>query len=553
MILLTSFFFISREYFKVLGEAIRTNPYRKAATAMASVMSKHGIAPGATDTLGKVPPPGIVEKRCALTKALRHAHSCNVKLNATKEEIQAMCCDVERPKSQPPSSAQPESSQSEKAIMTGHLLTLVSEAQTTSKRIYETAVGLHICEDFLRQPDDLRILDFSRSGRIQIPNYNLNHASQLCLEWLYSTAVKWVKDFREENKKDTKFIAIFENFTKATKEYLDAVTCANQVFRVMLYPNDYGRECLQEYVTSLGHVLRNDIMMEVQSLRRAFDSIQYSFERLGWAASIAWMKFSGQKITVETLNQKGIQADYSTFQHKFYEGPSKGKGRKVTLDPATVKPGSAVNAAIKSLSQTSVEKPAKAEKKKSRKKVLDTAVNLDPIVESFDTFKKTKVAGQMSASVTGFQEVSKVKKIKKKLKAKPKTADDLPSESSGVYSLPSVGGLPESESNSTVKLTPLVDETGEGVTVSLPPNLRKQFGEVFGTHLIPKKPKKKKPKKKVNAKGDAKSKLEEVAELQTPVETDAAIEVKQIEILKEPPPPETAQEDEAASIISLES
>ncbi|ODM97113.1 hypothetical protein Ocin01_09565 [Orchesella cincta] len=333
------------EYFEILDETIRTNPYRKAATAMASVMSKHGITSNTGNVLGK--PPSLQqtstapEKKCALTRAVKLAQNCGQKLNLLKEDLQVLCSEFGKKPVALPSGISPDGSGSlsfstssvDKATLIGHLVTLIGEAETIARRIYETAVGLHIAEDYFRQPEDLKVLDFSNAGRIQIPNYNFNHASQLCLEWLHSTALKWLRGFKDEGEEELgEFIKLFESFTKAVKDYTEAVCLANQVFRVLLYPNTQGKESLQEYVLAMGHLLKNDVIMEIQSLRRAFDNIQYTFERVGWAASIAWMRYSGKSVTVETLNENGLQVDRSSFQHKFYEGPPKNKWKKKDLD-----------------------------------------------------------------------------------------------------------------------------------------------------------------------------------------------------------------------------
>lgn len=503
---------------------------------MASVMNKHGITSNASSALGK-PVAGLPEKKCALTRALILAQNCNQKLNVTRDELQALCCDLGVKSDISSSSKEPEKKEklesdttvenpSERAVMTGHLLTLIGEAQTIAKRIYETAVGLHVAEDYLRQPDDLRTLDFSASGRIQIPNYNFNHASQLCLEWLHSTATKWLRGFKEDGGDDNiQFIKVFENFTKAVKDYTESVCLANQVFRVLLYPNAYGKECLQEYVLSLGHVLKNDIMMEIQSLRRAFDSIQYSFERLGWAASIAWMKYSGQNITVETLNENGIQVDHSMFQHKFYEGPSKQKKKgtggcgKCTKHDGTPKPKTMVTKLLLPRSNRANTGENKGENA-TKKQGSTTSI---PVEDSNNNLINTLSVSRITRSTI---EVSKTKKPPLRMKGKAKKGDQkrptqvtsdaavIPTDdSSGRASLLKL--LISENSSSTSRSSSQLDFDSsnhlqsKSTPLTPPPNIppawRKQFGAVFGAHLIPPKAPTRKGKKKINASGASSS------------------------------------------------
>ncbi len=522
--------FSFREYFEILDETVRTNPYRKAATAMASVMNKHGIASNASSVLGK-PAAGLPEKKCALTRSLLLAQNCNQKLNVTRDELQALCCDLGIKFDNSSSSKETEKKEetesdtivenpSDRAVMTGHLLTLIGEAQTIAKRIYETAVGLHVAEDYLRQPDDLRTLDFSASGRIQIPNYNFNHASQLCLEWLHSTATKWLRGFKEDGGDDNiQFIKVFENFTKAVKDYTEAVCLANQVFRVLLYPNAYGKECLQEYVLSLGHVLKNDIMMEIQSLRRAFDSIQYSFERLGWAASIAWMKYSGKNITVETLNETGIQVDHSMFQHKFYEGPSKLKKKGTGSCGKCIKPKTMVT---KLLLPKSNRANTGENKSETATRKQGSAISI-PVEDSNNNLINTLSVSRMTRSTI---EVSKTKKPPLRMKGKAKQGDqkmltqvtseaaviptdDATTRASLLKLLISENSSSTSRSSSQLDFEPSNNLQSKSTPLTPPPNIppawRKQFGAVFGAHLMPPKAPAKKGKKKINASGASSS------------------------------------------------
>lgn len=489
-------------------------------------MNKHGIKSDINNNVVGKTPPGAqaIEKKCALTKALKLAQSCSQKLNIIKEDLQALCCNLNLNDKKVPST--PANSQtdpttpegpSERAVMTGHLLTLIGEAQTIAKRIYETAVGLHVAEDYLRQPDDLKLLDFSCNGRIQIPNYNFNHASQLCLEWLHSTANKWLRGFKEQNGDDnSQFIKVFENFTKAVKDYTEAVCLANQVFRVLLYPNTYGKETLQEYVLALGHVLKNDMIMEVQALRRAFDGIQYSFERLGWAASIAWMKYSGQKITVETLNENGIQVDHSTFQHKFYEGPSKLK-KKVKIG------GASGGGAANKLKAKDV--PSSAESKTLGKSSSTKTSNNNLKKNSYANSEESNTRGKAEIRKENSSDKLPVSRESGSLSEDPnltKTSDimgkvfrdDMSTGSSDTnLSDRSLANLKllqllkgeksyylqtQSDAGSKSNVEELAGSGGgektkaeQGNSLTIPSNIpaawRKQFGAVFGAHLVPPK------------------------------------------------------------------
>lgn len=477
---------------------------------MVRVMTKHGVESDPNNLLGK--PISDHEKKCALTKALRLAHNCHQKLNGIRDDLQTLCCEVNQTQKQlllPVAGEGPQAvpgNHSGVAVIAGHLVTLIGEAEAIAKRIYETAVGLHIAEDYLRQPDDVKLLDFSTSGRIQIPNYNFNHASQLCLEWLHSTACKWLRDFQEESKgveTTQKFLVIFENFTKAVKDYTVAVCLANQVFRVLLYPNNYGKESLQEYVLSLGHVQKNDVIMEVQALRRAFDNIQCTFERLGWTASIVWMKYSGKEVTLETLTETGMRVDQSTFQCKLYEAPA--KKIKPEFKKTTGK-GKASKQTIKS-SATSVLTEGESS-------VGDLLISAGLSIPSGDSAigtvgkvgggnipknsqksRMAKIAAQVSQledilSVSrksrSTPDVVKTKKVLKK-SAKGKKARD---DNNNI--LPMSAGAPSTFESQTASPPPSIPSRvtksnqsqalsrNNAASISMPLTLRRQFNAVFG-------------------------------------------------------------------------
>lgn len=194
----------------------------------------------------------------------------------------------------------------------GNLISMVSEASSLSQRINENAMGLHIATDFLRDPKELSILDFSSSGRIPISHFSCNDATSMCLTYLHSAAEKLAKEETESatglcssSPCRNNFIKIYTSFEQAMKELCDSSNFISEVFRVLLYSSIKGKQVLCQYIERLKPQEINDIITELQNLRRQFDEINILLDRLGWSLADIWGRCTGKEIRFEAIRKEG--------------------------------------------------------------------------------------------------------------------------------------------------------------------------------------------------------------------------------------------------------
>jgi len=250
--------------------------------------------------------------------------------------------------------------------MAEHMVKQTKDSFVIAYKLNESAVGFHVAEDFLRDPQKISLLDFSAKGRIRIPTVEYVDASFALLGQLLNDCLGVVDSFEENHPKEKSMISLLNVFAKGVRHLETSAESCKQVFESLLYVRGADLEMLQKFIFILNSIERSDIIMEVQSLRRKIDEITIALEKLSWKSHLILHRGKGFPVRDTT----------ATFKKKKTAKSKTTSSKTPNVKNKTTGPSNKTNNAKKIKTKPKRKKTVVDQFIKNQKKLLSTDENI---------------------------------------------------------------------------------------------------------------------------------------------------------------------------------
>lgn len=295
-----------------MDQVLRTNPKHKSDKLIQTItgISSHKLQKSNSNINSRSKPTSNSQKTiCVLSETIKWNQLCIANLQIVRDNLlsayMVMAESIEKSKSSKDEIIQ------ELATTVGDLVSLVGEASSLAQKLDANATGLHVVVDFFRNSKNVDLLDFSKNGRISISHFSCNEATSMCLTWLQKSAEKLLQNVASSGDKEpqglirSNVLKIYSSFELAISQLRNSSQLGCQVFRVLLYCSSQGKLALRDYLAHLHPTEINDMITEVQILRRQYDQINILIERLGWSLADIFTMCTGNKVTFGAIRKEG--------------------------------------------------------------------------------------------------------------------------------------------------------------------------------------------------------------------------------------------------------
>jgi hypothetical protein len=177
-------------------------------------------------------------------------------------------------------------------------------------RLCQSAIGLYMTEDFIREPRDVECVDYFSQGPIRVPGQDSQQKTlerlQVCVDKAEESCTRFQPIIftcdrqNVANQRKIEYEEMRDILLIMKSSILNLYSTTNgcfHLFKLLLYINPEQQVTLTGFLNSLNSMEKSDLLEDISTLRRSVDHIPLLLEKLSWASCTVFRLASGKSVS----------------------------------------------------------------------------------------------------------------------------------------------------------------------------------------------------------------------------------------------------------------